>query len=58
MKYVNFSIISLDILNIAMTFHADKSVDNFCKEPVEIFLLQFISVIYSFCFNLNDEEVY
>ena len=43
MKYVNFSIISLDILNIAMTFHADKSVDNFCEEPVEIFLLQYSS---------------
>ena len=43
MKYVNFSIISLDILNIAMNFHANKSVDNFCKEPEEIFLLQYSS---------------
>ena len=36
MKYVNFSIISLDILNTIVTFYANKSVDNFCKEPVEM----------------------
>ena len=49
-----FSQISLDILDIVMVFHANKSVDTLYKETVDLGNMQ----LCSFCFNIiNDEEV-